>query len=304
MPEFAFEAIQSAEFGVCVDTDEGESYRLVPCVAEVQEALKEMLVKTAGSLFTNGQELAEFSPAEKYGANERLCISIDSDMVIKHREVFKAANLPTDAHALDEISQVVSYFAIFRDSQHRKLMALRRAAYFKGILNKRLVRFCDDALRIIPDNVFKLDTDFDFLILDSHIYIWRPSGFVFTSDMDEHVSACAMKNVDRIAEDITCVHFDGFREFISTHKRAMRLVAAIRSRNDLTAISGELLRSGCQGCDIQVLEEDGKLMPAPGSELAFLMLLDRRRYTLKLIDEQPEIYEAASRCIARKAGLA
>lgn len=300
MPEFAFEAIQSAEFGVCVDTDEGESYRLVPCVAEVQEALKEMLAATVGSLFTNDTELSEFSPAEKYGANEKLSISIDSNMVAKHREVFNAGNLPTDTHALDKIAQIVSYFAIFRDNQNRKLMAFRRASYFKGILNKCLLRFCDDALRIVPDNVFKLDTDFDFLILDSHIYIWRPSGFVFTLDMDEHVSACAMRNVDRIAEDITCTHFDGFREFISTHKRAMRLVAAIRSRNDLPAISRELLRSGCHGCDIGLLERNGKLMPAPGSELAFLMLLDRRRYTLTLIEEQPETYEAASRQIARK----
>ena len=37
---FNFHQIQSVEFGVCLDTDDGESYRLMPCVAEVQEALE------------------------------------------------------------------------------------------------------------------------------------------------------------------------------------------------------------------------------------------------------------------------
>jgi hypothetical protein len=301
MGGFDFQHIQSTEFGVCLDTDDGESYRLVPCVAEVQQALKEMLEETRDSLFDNSEDMQDFSPAEKYAPHERLRINLTSDLVNKHREVFEAVNLPTDSNALNEVEAIVSYFAIFRDGRKRKLMAFRRAAQFKGVLRKRLIRFSDDALRIIPDDVFKLDTDFDFLIYDGQVLIWRPSGFFFTADMDQYVAASAVENVNRIEKTITCVNFASLREFVSKHKRAMRLVAAIKSRNDLAAIVPKRLRIECKECGIALIQKAGKLFPAPGSELAFLMLLDRRRYTVTLITGQPETYEAASRHPANQA---
>lgn len=298
---FNSQTIQSVEFGVCLDTDDGESYRLMPCVAEVQEALKEMLAATRGAIFDADGELQEFSPAEKYAATERLWIGLPSDLVTKHRAVYDAENLPTDTHALDDVNRVVSYFGIFRDADANKLLAVRRATQFKGVLQKKLIRFSDDALRIIEDHVFKLDSDFDFFICDGKIYIWRPSGFVFTSEMDEQMAACAMANVDRISEDITCVDFDGLKTFVSSHKLAMRLVAAIKSRNDLAAISKKCLKAECKEAGLKVEQKDGKLAPSEGSEMGFLMLLDRRRYTVTLIEKQPETYEAPSRHVAPRA---
>lgn len=304
MSKFKFDAIQSVEFGVCLDMEGGESYRLVPCVADVQEALKEMLAATAASLFGDDAEIEVFSPAEKYGATERLKIDLTSEWVAKHKEIYGATNLPTDTSALKDVNNIVSYFGIFRDGDGKKLMAFRRAMQFKGVLRKKLVRFTDDALRIIPDDVFKLDTDFDFLIVDDQILIWRPTGFVFTADMEEHIAACAMGNVDRIAEDVTCVDFEGLKKFVSNHKLAMRLVAALKSRNDLASISAKRLRAECKEAGLKLIQNDGKLAPAGGSEMGFLMLLDRRRYTVTLIEKQPETYEAASRHVAQRAEVA
>src|ERR1700753_3925247 len=107
---FDFHQIQSVEFGVCLDTDEGESLRLVPCVEDVQTALKEMLENTRLAIFDPDHELEEFSPAEKDAPTERLWIALGSDLVIKHREAYEAENLPTDTHALDNLDQIVSYF--------------------------------------------------------------------------------------------------------------------------------------------------------------------------------------------------
>lgn len=294
--------IKHVEFGVCLDADEGEVYRLVPCVADVQAALKEMLAETLRELGNGKGMLHEFSPAEKYAANECLRLDLQSDLASKHRAVFEAGNLDTDVNALSESSRLVSYFARFWDNKNRKLMALRRAAQFKGVLKKRLITFSDDALRIVPDDVFKLDTDFDFLIADGQILIWRPSGFVFTADVDGQIAACAVTNVAHIEKTITCVDFTGLKQFVSTHKRAMRLVAAIKSRRDLSAINPKLLRAECKEGRIPITQKDGKLFPEPGHELAFLMLLDRRRYTVTLIQGQPETYEAASRHLADAAG--
>jgi hypothetical protein len=298
------EQIQSVEFGVCLDTDAGESYRLVPCVAEVQEALKEMLAATWEAIFNADGELQEFSPAEKYAATERLWVGLASELVTKHREAYEAENLPSDTGALDDVNRIVSYFGVFRDADANKLMAVRRAAQFKGILRKKLLRFADDALRIIEDDVFKLDTDFDFYICDDRVYILRPSGFVFVSEIDGLVAASALANVDRIQEDLTCVDFTALREYVSEHKLAMRLVAAIKSRKDLAAISKRRLHAECRDSGIKLITANGKLVPAEGSEMGFLMLLDRRRYTLTLIDKQRETYEAPSRHSATRADQA
>jgi hypothetical protein len=81
----------------------------------------------------------------------------------------------------------------------------------------------------------------------------------------------------------------------------MRLVAAIKSRPDLVNISKRCLRSECRQAGLKIEQKDGKLVPAEGSEMGFLMLLDRRRYTVTLIERTPETYEAPSRHSAARA---
>lgn len=298
---FDFNHIQSVEFGVCLDSDEGEIYRRVPSDRGVQDALKEMLAETMAALTKDGTEIAEFSPAEKYGGNERLRVPLNSDLVQKHRAVFVTTDFDTDTHGLDEPGALVSYFAVFLDRHGKKAMAFRRAAQFKGVVKKHLVTFINDALQLVPDKLFKLDTDFDFVIFEDKILIWRPSGFIFTADMDEHIAACAAVNVDRISEDVTCVDFTGLRDFVSKHKLAMRLVAAIKSRNDLAKISLKRLKASCKANEVEFTTKSGKLIPGDGSEMDFLLLLDRRLYTLELIEKRPETYQASSRHLAKKS---
>lgn len=297
---FDFRTIRSVEFGVCLETDAGESYRLVPADGTVQTALREMLATTIGALIKDGKTIQEFSPAEKYSTTERLWLTTNSDLAQKHSAVFATENLVTDTHGLDEPGTVISYFAIFRDANRNKLMAFRKAAQFKGVVKKknRMVALYDNTLKIVPDQIFKLDDDFDFLILADQILIWRPNGFIFTADMDSHIAACAAANVDRIATEVTCVDFSGLRDFVAKHKLAMRLVAAIKSRGDLGRISPVCLASECTDAGVEYSMKNERLLPKNGSEMGFLMLLDRRRYTVTLIEEQPETYEAASRHLA------
>ncbi len=102
----------------------------------VQDALKEMLETTRKAIFNEEHVLQEFSPAEKYAATERLFCALGSELVGKHRDVFQAENLPTDTHALDDIDKIISYFGIYHDNIGNKLMAFRKAAQFKGVLQK------------------------------------------------------------------------------------------------------------------------------------------------------------------------
>lgn len=298
---FNFNHIQSVSFGVCLDGEAGESYRIVPSDTGVQNALKSMLKDTVAALTQQGTNIEDFSPAEKYGATERLRVSLESEWVQKHKQVFSAENLPTDTHGLDNPAAMVSYFVIAHDTDGNKLMGFRRAAQFKGVVKKHLVTIIDDALHLVADSLFKLDSDFDFVIFDGQILIWRPSGFIFTAGMDEHIAACAATNVDHIAGEVSCVDFTALRGFVSQHKLAMRLVAAIKSRNDLSAITKQRLKAECKDSGVKLVLKDGKLLPTEGSEMGFLMLLDRRRYTVTLVPQQPETYEAPSRHLAATA---
>lgn len=297
---FDFRHIQSVSFGVCLDTAEGESYRIIPCEDNVQTALEEMLEETRAALTKQGTTIDEFSPAEKYSANERLRIPMTSDLVAKYRQVFAAENLSTDSNGLNDISTVVSYFAVFRDRNGSKLMGFRRAAQFKGVIKKHLVTLVNDALHMVEDKLFKLDTDFDFLIFDDQILIWRPSGFVFTADIDAQIASSAVANLQQISQEVSCVDFTSLRTFVSQHKLAMRLVAALKNRNDLADISLRHLRSSCRENKVEFAVKSGKIVPTEGSEMGFLLLLDRRLYTLTLINDHPETYQAASRSPAAR----
>lgn len=288
--------ITSVEFGVGFDTEGGEAFRLIPIAEEVQDVLKEMLCVTQDSI-SNGP-MDDFSPAEKYAATERLRLTLDSDMATKHRQAYEAENLVIDTYALQNPHDIIGYFGIFRDHQGHKLMAFRRATHFKGILRKKLIHFMDDAIRILPDTVFKLDQDFDFLIYDNQIYIWHPSGFEFSADIENYVATCALENVTSVSNRISFINFDRMKDYIKNHKRAMRLVAAIRSRGDLEEVSLDMLKELCATSKVTLEESDGTLWPAEGHELPFLMVLDRRRYTVMLIEDKPETYEAPSRKLA------
>jgi hypothetical protein len=52
---------------------------------------------------------------------------------------------------------------------------------------------------------------------------------------------------------------------------------------------------------VEFIAKNGKLIPNKGGELEFLLLLDRRLYTLELIAKQPETYQEASRHLAKRA---
>lgn len=292
--------IQIVEFGVCLNNSQEDAWVIVPVDATVQEVIKEMVHSTAEQLrcFVQGTDLPTYEPAEKYASMEALRYPIEHDDTnMTPVWLFNAQNLPTEQNGLDDPSEIIFYFAICRDQQNKKLLAIRRAAQFKGVLKAkgRLIRWLDDTMMVVEDNIFKLDQDFDYIVTEDEMYILRPSGFEFTADLDERVLAKATKNTQELQQVMEFVDFNGLAEYVSTHKRAARLVATIRSRDDLCGVTKDSLKAVCEVTGVEVEEMDGKVSPVNGHEMHFLMLLDRRRYSLSLIEENPETYEAASR---------
>ena len=199
-----------------------------------------------------------------------------------------------DVAALAAPQRIVSYFARFTDGVDRRLTATRRATQFKGVLKSRLIRVFDDSLKIVEDDIFKLDNDFDLLVDSDSTHIWRPSAFEFMGALKQAILDAVPTNVEAIQAELPFVDFSGIEAYAKVRPRAARYLASIRSQV-LQGVDRQALIELCCNTDVGVAEVDGKLSVDDGSEMGFLEVLDRRRYGLELVPDQPERFRASRR---------
>jgi hypothetical protein len=291
-----FDAITSVEFGVCRGSLRNGTSTLVPVDENVQGILKEMVADTYGALgLADGQALDPYEPSQEHGTHSKLVLELDSPLATIFREFHAIDNRPLDGHAMAAPHEITAYFCIVEDEDGNRLVAIRRSAQFKAVLEARLIQFIDDTFKAVNDSVFKLDHDFDVIIVDDNVLINRVAAFEFLAEIDEQVQAAAIENTRQLEETLPFVEFDGISAYVGDHKRAARVVAALRVREDLAETSVKNLKRECKRSGVEVRVEDGKLVPEPGYEMAFLQMLDRRRYAVMLVDGRWEQYEAGSR---------
>jgi hypothetical protein len=270
----------------------------IPVDPQVQGELKGILTETISRLGlpANEPNMAIFDPAEKYGSEEQLKISLTTPYLQGLATVVALTNLPSDANALNQVAELDYYYAIFTDNQNRHLHAFRRAGQFKGVTRSKLAWINGGMLTLVTNHVFRLDIDFDYLVADQDVYILRPSGFEYTTNVGEQILQASAANAQSIAASVNFLEVTSISTYASTHKKSARLLAAIKGRNDLHLIDRSLLVQACQSYGVQIQNANqGQLSPGAGHEYDFLCILDRRAYTATLIANQPEKYEAASR---------
>jgi hypothetical protein len=295
--ELDLASVTVTEFGVGRDDGDGQTFVAVPVDADVQGALREMVQATWDAMQKDEHGPAKYEPSEKHGSTEYLYLPLTDDLAASLRELHEAATLVIDSAALSDPSDVFCYFARLTDSKHRRLTALRRATQFKGVLKSRnrLVRMLDDTLKIIEDTVFKLDDEFDLLIDATNVHILRPSGFEFAGRLQHAILKAVPENIKTMRKDLPFVEFDGIEAYAGKHPRAARYLASIRGQAETRNIDKPLLKKLCKQTGVAITESKGKLIVTDGHEMAFLEVLDRRRYEVNLVKDKPEQYRAASR---------
>ena len=292
--EFNFDAVATTEFGVGREGADGAEFRVVPVDAGVQSALLSMAQATIDRMAAAESGPAEYGPAEKHGSTEYLIVPAGGMLDAAIRELHDAENLPLDGDHLSDPETINCYFARFTDDKHRRLTAIRRAAQFKGVLKSKLARIVDDTLKIVEDRVFKLDNDFDLLLDSACTHIWRPSAFEFLGGLTQAILDAVPDNVGAIASDLPFVDLSSIEEYAVSHPRAARYLASIRSQA-LQGVDRQALVALCHSTGVDVQEVDGQIAVAVGDEIGFLEVLDRRRYLLELVPDQPERFRAPSR---------
>lgn len=294
---FAYYDPANIQFGVCRGPLMGGDCVLVPVHNNVKRLLQDMVNATREGMTVDGStsKIPQFELSQEYGSGSRAVLPLSNRLASDFRQFYNRENLPIDAEALTEPQTVSAYFCIWHDRADNKLIAIKRASQFKAVLRARLIRLIDDSLHAVDDKIFKLDSDFDVLIVDGRVYIHSVPAFEQLADLDKQIKMAAVENIKGLEDQMPGIAFGKLSDYVAGHKRAARIVAALCSRPDLAETSVTNLRRECQRNSVSVKTIDGKLCPSPGSELAFLQMLDRRRYVISLVAGRWEQYEAGSR---------
>jgi hypothetical protein len=265
---------------------------LMPTNPALQDELRTMAAKTWDAI---GEVAAApvFDVSEEYPNPFPCRLSLDSALAHRLKQLYDLQPT-TDAAALDDPSKVTFYFASLHRGHHR-IIGARRAAQFKSVAGKKLLRFIDDAVDLVDEEIFALNDTFDLLVDGNDIWILNPAGFHAMAQIEAETLAAAAENAQTIAGAIPFVELDGVAAYAGKHPSAARMLASIAHRTDLAATSEKLLRRDLKSKQVPFLIQDGKLVPAAGSELAFLKVLDRRRLSAELVEGQVETYDTPSR---------
>jgi len=298
--EFDINNVSVVTFGVGQDNDNGQSFVALPTDGHVQDALVEMVSATLQAMYKDTGDPPLYEPSEKHGATEYLYLPLTHDLAGLFRQLHEAANLPLDPRALENPEAVFCYFARMKDKKGHRITAIRKASQFKGVLKKRLLRFGTDALELIDDRVFKLDSDFDMLVDADNIHVLRPSAFEFTGKLQDAILDTVPLNIAAIQKDLLFVDFTGVQVYAATHPRAARYLASIRAQKEMKNIDKSALRRLCKDTGVEVKESKGRVFVDTANIMGLLEVLDRRRYEVELVKGSPERFRAASR---RKIGV-
>lgn len=292
------EEIRNVHFGVAVKNVEG--YRFVPVDIEVKTTLKDILISTQNNVNANSVGLREYEPSEKYGTREQLFISLDDDHLDYLRGIFNETNILIDSQPIENyVAQIEFYFAFFILNNGTRVLAVKRPTIFKSLLKSRnlMIRWSGDTLMKMEDQIFKLDEDFDFYVYNNIVYINQPSGFQYTTHIEEFVQERAYDATINLATRVPLIRFTVMADFIRESKTGAKLIASIKKRDDLNQINKKNLMRLCNRLRIQLEENDDESIHPSFEDkyIDFLMVLDRRLFEYSLIKAQKELYEAHSR---------
>ncbi|TBV26915.1 hypothetical protein DMZ43_07585 [Meridianimaribacter sp. CL38] len=290
------EDFRNIEFGICTIIGGQQTVLRIPIDNSVRTTLYDMHESFYKAYFGIEEEPELFQPSEKYGSTEKLFVPLSNENLASLREIYNQNDIPIVNMALGEIANSISfYFAIFRHNNGSKQIAVKRPSQFKGLLRKKLIYLIDDTLQVIPDNIFKLDNDFDFIIHENNIDILHPTGFNFIANIDEEVLRSAADSTRQLSVRIQFINFNYLADFVGHSKTAAKLIASIKSRTDLERTSQVKLMEKCIRIGVNIREENGQILPEEDDIVRFLEILDRRGYDFDITEDLPEIYVASSR---------
>ncbi|MFM2041968.1 MAG: hypothetical protein RLY86_544 [Pseudomonadota bacterium] len=294
---FNFESITDVGFHIVVQESDGLRPYRVPSSAQVRDLFRDTLLETRRTLVPEGGVWSEFDPSEKYSSKDPIRISASSDFAVSFYEIYSAQNFPPKDNIASVVEDIVYYFVVFRDASQNKIVGMRKATQLRALAKAkdRTIAIGLAGLEVIDKPIFKVDIDFDLVITPDFVYILRPEGFILLGDVERAVRSSAIASVDKLQDSSSFLDLSKLKGIADRHNAA-RLIAAIKTRNDIHTLNKEKFENLASRVNVPlIVGDDGRLGPHPDRMMDFLKLLDYRRYFLDIRDGDPDVYEAASR---------
>ena len=288
---------RTCEFGYGTRQGTSSDFTLIAIDSDAQAAI-EREVRTALDTILQSTMPRQFDPAEKYSGREYLILPLDHELARTIAEFHRTNNLADERLQVERLKAAYCYFYRGTDSEGRRLTALNRSSQLKKPLGQqaRYLRWFDDSLRKVEQPLLQLNTSFDIVVDSINVHILRPASFRALANVDDAVAEAVPRNVGAIAEAVPYVDWSNVEEYSKSHPRAASYLASIVTYGYAENIDPAVLQYMCNVQDIALNEdEEGRLSIDDRNVMAFLEVIDRRRYEIGLVPEALEHYKASSR---------
>ena len=237
-----------------------------------------------------------YDPANFAQGKQHLFVAIDDPNAEMFKEILEEDQFPPGGTILRDPTRVFCYFARLADSQGNRLVGIRRSSTFKGLVKQRghLGRLVDDTLHLEPDNMFRLDSEFDLLVASDEVRILHPKGFESLARLREIIREAVPRNVEAVRQYLNFVDFGAIEEAATRDLRIARVLASVLT----TGISGvtlDSLRQYCQETNVDITVVNDRIIVAEDQVVDFLDALSRRLLTATLVPGEREVYRAPVR---------
>ena len=292
---FDFTVIETASFGVCTRQSGDVQFLGVAVTSGVRTAIGQMARSTMSAMQRVSASPTVYEPSERYAGVQHLRVGLDDPVASFFGDLQQVASFEPGGNVLRDPRTVFCYFGKFIDSNGRNLLGIRRSSSFKGVLKQkpRLVSLVSDELRMVEDDLFRLDNDFDVLVDDEQVCILRVAGFELIGGLQDAIKEAAADNVQALGSalpfvDISAVDPGSFS--ITT----ARQLAAVKQQQ-LSGITLDSLRDACEENEVPYTLANGRLEFNEDSVGDLFDVLDRRLYTDGLVPGNVTRYKAGSR---------
>lgn len=294
---FDFDEIETAKFGVCTRQSGKVRFLDVPVASDVQSAIREMAQMTISAMRQVSETPIGYEPSERYAGLQHLQVGLDDPTVAFFRELRQVSTFEPGGNILRDPSTIFCYFCRFVDSTGRSLVGIRRSSSFKGVLKQksRLVSLVSDELRMVSDDLFRLDNDFDVLVDEEHVCILRVAGFETIGGLQDAIKAAATDNVQALSNLLPFVDIS-LVDHMSFGVTTARQLASVKQQQ-LSGITLSSLRAACDVNGISYSQANGRLEFDDDALGDLLDILDRRLYVDGLVPSRPTRYKAGSRYV-------
>lgn len=293
---FDFTTIEAVTFGVGRRNSRGVRFFNVPIARNVREELSDMAMETVAGMQKVSESPGTYEPSQRYGALEHLTLQLDDPLAGLFNNLFQTDSFEAGgASVLREPRGVFCYVCRFVDGDDRKLVGVRRSQSFRGALRKKhlILPLVADELRMVDDHLFRLDSDFDVLIDDQQVCVFRPGGFEAIGSLQAVIKNAAVDNIQALHDGLPFVRITGVTARTITLTMARQLASVIRQSSD--GITLDSLRAACDTNSVDYNVVDGKLEFESNSASDLLDILDRRLYVDDLVPGDPRRYRASNR---------